>query len=627
MSGKFLTRASAITLALLLAACGGGGDGSSPLASTGDSESATETTDTDTDTGSETEAAASIQLITDIPTIDTAGQTQATITALVRKSGGVLLADAPIEFTADQNAVLQQLATATDDAGSAKASLSSSGDPRNRTITVTATSGSVSESISLKATGTSISLNGPTTVGNADIASYTVKLTDSSGEGIGNVETTITSNNGNPISASTLTTDDSGTVTFSLEATNGGDDTVTVSAYSGESRVSTSATVSIAEDSFVFGTPAENTEIDIAPNTETITVTWSKNGTPVEGQEIEFSATRGSFANGQVTQKVATDATGTASVVIQSNDAGPSLITATGKNADGSIGVSTQRNVEFVAVAPETIDLRATRTQISVNDQTTLVATVRDINGNLVKNTRVNFSVSDNTNGTLSPAYAVTDSQGQASTTYISSETLSDKDGIEVTATIEKQDSTLVSAKETLTVAGEALTITLGTGNEIEEKNTTFYEQPWGVLVTDANGNPSANQTVELSVIPLQFKQGVYVEDEEGDPKWVNTPTLTCNTPHVDSVYGIDIANPATAPTTIQTEDDGTYQFNITYPKSECNWVLVEVTATSSVAGVDSSAKTQFVLPCLADDLNASSPPGGSSSKYNTVITNTNACY
>jgi len=39
MSGKFLTRASAITLALLLAACGGGSDGSSPLASNGDSGS------------------------------------------------------------------------------------------------------------------------------------------------------------------------------------------------------------------------------------------------------------------------------------------------------------------------------------------------------------------------------------------------------------------------------------------------------------------------------------------------------------------------------------------------------------------------------------------------------------
>lgn len=51
MSGKFLTRASAIMLTLLLAACGGGSDGSSPLASTGDSGSTSGDTGTGTTDG------------------------------------------------------------------------------------------------------------------------------------------------------------------------------------------------------------------------------------------------------------------------------------------------------------------------------------------------------------------------------------------------------------------------------------------------------------------------------------------------------------------------------------------------------------------------------------------------
>ncbi|WP_144780094.1 Ig-like domain-containing protein [Marinobacter maritimus] len=621
MSGKILARAAAISLTLILAACGGD-ESSTPLA--GGNNTNGSGSDNGTDSSQSTQAS-SIQLLTDIPSIDTAGKNRATISALVRGPGGVLLPDVPVLFSADQNAFLQQLDSVTGEAGNAQAILTSQGDPRNRTVSVTAQSGTASSTISVAVTGTSISISGPTAVANQDAASYFVQLTDSAGNGIASENILVTSSGNNPIQASSLTTNGSGAVNFTLTASNGGTDTITVSAYEGSSKVSTKSTVTISEDSFVFDTPPQGQEIEIgldsqnAPITETVTVTWNQNGAAVNGGDIEFSTTRGTFANNDTVQKISTNASGQATVQIKSNNAGQALITATEIDSSGNPGISTQRSVEFVALSPETIELRATRTQISTNDQTTLVATIKDDSGNKVKNARITFSLSDITNGTLSPGSAITDSQGRASTTYQSSDGTSGRQDITITAVAEKENGSTISDTEQLTVAGKALTITIGTGNEIFEKNETFYEQPWGILVTDANGNASINQTVELSIIPLRFSKGSYDRDDNADPKFTPTITTTCDTNFADANNGIQIANPASVPTTVQTDDSGSIQFNVLYPKGECNWVDVRLTATSAVSGFSSSASTDYRLPCSAEDLNASAPPGGSQSKYNTV--------
>ncbi|MGO1502953.1 MAG: Ig-like domain-containing protein [Marinobacter sp.] len=628
MSGKFLARASALSLAFMLAACGGD-DGSTPLAGGNNTNgSGNDTNGSDNDSGDNSGQAAqasSIRLLTDIPSIDTAGKSRATISALVRGSGGVLLSDAPVTFSADQNAFLQQLDSATNESGSAQAILTSQGDPRNRTVNVTAESGSASSTIGVAVTGTSISISGPTVVANQDVANYFVQLTDSAGNGIAGEEISVTSSGNNQIQASSLSTNGSGAINFTLNANNEGTDTIAVSAYEDSGRVSTRSVVTISEDSFKFETPTQGKEIEIGlddqdnPITGTVTIAWNQSGNAVDGGDIEFSTTRGTFANDGTFQKVSTNASGKATVQIKSNNAGQALITATEIDSSGKPGISTQRSIEFVALAPETIALRATRTQISINDQTTLVATIKDNSGNKVKNARVTFNLSDITNGTLSPGSAITDSQGRASTTYQSSDGTSERQDITVTAIAEKDNGSTISDTEKLTVAGKALTITVGTGNEIFEKNETFYEQPWGILVTDANGNPSVNQTVELSVIPLRFSQGSYLKDEDADPKWVQTTKATCDTEFSDADNGIQIANPASVPSTVQTDNNGSLQFNVLYPKGECNWVDVRLTATSAVSGFSSYASADYRLPCSAEDLNASAPPGGDKSKYNTV--------
>lgn len=268
------------------------------------------------------------------------------------------------------------------------------------------------------------------------------------------------------------------------------------------------------------------------------------------------------------------------------------------------------------------MNIRASKTQVSTNDEASIITTVRDVNGNLVKNATVEFTLVDPTGGTLSPGTVNTDSQGRAISTYRSTSSISDKDGVQVTARITRQDSSTDEASISLTVAGRALTLILGTGNTIAAPNQTVYDMPWSVLVTDANGNASANQPVQLSVLPLEFDKGSY--SYNGD-RWVTNVTQSCLTNHADPVNGTEIANPASAPTSVSTDASGSVEFDIRYPKGECNWVRVRLTATSNVEGFTSSNSREFTLPCLADDVTDENvlPPGGTESPpYNPTACN-----
>ncbi len=96
MAWKFLARAAALSLSLLLIACGGD-SGSTPLAggsnnNGGDNGSGTPTTPGVT--------VGSIQLITSTPSIGSSGQDKAQITALVRDQNGILTPGLDVAFNA-----------------------------------------------------------------------------------------------------------------------------------------------------------------------------------------------------------------------------------------------------------------------------------------------------------------------------------------------------------------------------------------------------------------------------------------------------------------------------------------------------------------------------------------------
>lgn len=73
-------------------------------------------------------------------------------------------------------------------------------------------------------------------------------------------------------------------------------------------------------------------------------------------------------------------------------------------------------------------------------------------------------------------------------------------------------------------------------------------------------------------------------------------------------------------PTAVTTGSDGTFEFSMLYPRQYGNWTKVRLTATTSVAGTESSDSVIFWLPVLADDLeDSSTPPPGTPSPFGYV--------
>jgi hypothetical protein len=324
----------------------------------------------------------------------------------------------------------------TDKTGAAIATLAAGADPSDRTITVTAKSGTVSGTVSVTVVGTALSLTGPQALVEPGMGTYTVTLKDSAGAGIADQVVTLSSKNGNTLSAASVTTDVNGQATFTVTGSAGGTDTLTATTLG----ISASQSIVVSTESFAFSAPLSGASIDLGV-TAPVTVLWTNAGAPVAGATVNFAATRGTLS----ASSAMTDATGKASVSISSTTSGPAVISATGTD------VSTQTNVDFLATHPAVIAVQASPSVIDVSAQSTITAVVRDANNNLVEGQNVTFTLSDITGGTLSLASALTNNQGLAQTIYTASSTTSATNGVSVTAAVQ---GTTVKSTATLTVAG-----------------------------------------------------------------------------------------------------------------------------------------------------------------------------
>ena len=122
--------------------------------------------------------------------------------------------------------------------------------------------------------------------------------------------------------------------------------------------------------------------------------------------------------------------------------------------------VSALTQIEFIATEPDTLIADASPDILGPDGQTsTISAVVRDINGNLVKNSVVNFSVSDVSTGFVSPSQATTDSKGIATTVFTSG-SVSSEDDVVVTASV--ADDSAIFDDVFLTVGSRAFDIVIG---------------------------------------------------------------------------------------------------------------------------------------------------------------------
>ena len=604
------------TIGMSVGSASGDGEVTATLA-TGETDSTTFSSEGSTTVSEEP---ASLELFADSIQLASSGSDEVELIALVKNEQSVLMEGVEVSFSAATGdgveLQLTQPETAAD--GTARAVLTSQNDKSNRTITITAGAGSLTESVDITIRGTEVIINGASSVILNDTVDYTIRLQDSDGQPIDNEDVVLSAINGT-LSSTTVNTGTNGQATVSYTASSSGEDTITASALNAE----TSFTVQVQQDEFNFvNLPTEEVPLGQA---QTITVQWRQNNTPVVGQEVTFSASRGVIDGNSTVQ---TDAEGQASIDISANNAGISSITATASDGSGNVLVSALTQIEFIATTPATIIADATLDNLGPDGQTsTISAVVRDANNNLVKNSVVNFTVSDVSTGFVSPSQATTDSKGIATTVFTSG-SVSSNEAVIITASIADDES--ISDEVALTVGARAFDIVIGTGNEIETPSTTSYLKKFAVFVSDSSGRPVSNVNLTASVNPVKYNEdGVYWKGRwvynDVDSIWNVVDVFECENEDENDNGILDegedtnkdqqltpgIVGTVTLSNNGVTDENGFAELEYRYPESYAVWYFAEITVFGQSTGSEAQASMKYQLEILADDITdeGRSPP------------------
>jgi hypothetical protein len=586
-----------------------------------------------------------VQLIASSTTLnsDASGNTSVQITAVVKDSGNAIIEDVPVSFQTSSGSITVTRPT-TDETGTAVATLTNGLDPSNRTITVSATAGGVTGSVTVTVQGTAIAISGPGSLTLAGSGDYQIALTDAQGVGIPGRVVAVTSATGNTLSSGSLTTNASGLTSVTVTATAAANDTLTASALG----VTANQAITISSDVFALTITDPDTSDPIQiGETLTVTLTRTSGGSGVAGRTIQFASTRGTLS----ASSAVTNGAGVATVTLSSTSAGSTTVTAT----DAGDATSTSQTFNFIAITPATLELQASPITVGTGGQSTLTALVRDATNNVVANQTVNFSIlaDSSSGGSLSVASAVTDATGRATAVYTGGTTPTAPGGVQIQAQVQ---ATAVLDTVNLTVAGRAIDMSIGTGEDLNELTQSLYSKEWAIIVTDTTGTaptPVANQVLQASIRSVSYNKGEMTlqDDGTGDLDWSPFPyAATC--PDEDTNRdgflspaedfngngSLEAGNRATlaglppgaAPdacdsissfgggtTNVQTDQNGIARVCVVYPKSDNLWTRVELQSQLTVFGTEFTETQQFTLEALAEDLDdENSAPAGQFSPF-----------
>ncbi|MDO9094291.1 MAG: Ig-like domain-containing protein [Rubrivivax sp.] len=589
--------------------------------------------------------AASVEVLSSASSVTTGGG-EVTITAVVKDERNVALANTVVSFASDTGTLLGASAS-TNASGVATARFTAGANRTNRVATVTVAAGTVSGNVTLEITGSQVQVSGPQTLSVGESSQIRVLAQDGNNLPLAGIAIPITSSLGNGLSNPSPTTDVQGIALVTYTGTRAGSDVLTVAAAG---TTSTLAVQVANQDNLIFVAPLlgdRTIPLNAAPPTP-ITVEYRVNGTPTSGStlRVRFAATSGIMSPASAATGIPLGANGRATANITSSFAGPATIQATLiDSSNGSTIAQAQLPLQFVAREPTNLLLQITPKSTGPNlagstaNQVEVRATVTD-GSNPVQGSVVNFSkVADPSGGNLSEASAVSDINGQATVRFVAGATATASDAIRIRATV--ADNVAVFDEETLTVNQSALFIALGTGNTISNLNETTYEKVWTVYVTDSSGAAVPNQLVTVSVLPTRYRKGSYVlvddvyvsgawngaVDSEGDMAAGNYFTCGNEDANYDGIWttlkdkngnlrldpgNVITVNGGTNVTTVTTDASGFALLRLRYAESYAHWVEVDLRASATVGGTESTNVARFFAVGLKSDYTVGGgPPAG----------------
>ncbi|MBB67468.1 MAG: invasin [Rickettsiales bacterium] len=571
-------------------------------------------TTTFSSTGSVTvsEDPASLQLYASAVQLASSGSDDIELIALIKNEQSVLMEGVEVNFSASNEAGVElQLTQSTTTAdGTARALVSTQNDASNRTVTLTAQTGALVETVDILITGTEVTINGANSVILNDTAEYTLRVQDSDGVAIVN-QTILLEAANRSLSETSVNTGADGQATITYTATTSGEDTITASSLN----ASVEFELEVQQDEFSFVVlPDEEISLNEAA---TISVQWLQDGSPAVGNNVIFSASRGAIIGAAL---VTTDAEGIASISIESDNAGFASITATGTESGNESTVNAVAQVEFIAVEPFTLIADATPDLIGPDGQTsTITAVVRDPSGNLVKNTVVNFNVDDVSTGSISPSQSTTDSSGIASTVFTSGAP-SSEDAVIIRASVASDET--ITDEVYMTVGDRAFDISIGTGNEIEEPDSTTYLKRFAVFVSDSAGQPVSGVELTASGTPVKrvlggtYLKGYWYWDED-ESIYKPDVTIECDNEDINGNGILDVGEDTNddefltpgivgtlsfAETNI-TDENGQAELEYRYPANYGFWYDIVITIFGQSTGSEASQDHYYRLGVSSDDL------------------------
>jgi hypothetical protein len=584
-------------------------------------------------------------------TLSSATGTTISLTAVVKNAGNAAVAGQTVSFTTtDAGVTIVNPVAVTDATGTATGTMTIGTGPTsntNRTIAVVATAGGLTATKNVQVVGSTVTVTGPDAVALNTAAQYVVTVRDSASNALASQSVTVTSQAGNPITSTPGTTDSQGQFKFSVTPSKTGSDTLTIAA-AGVSAVK-SFTVSGDQLSFV-GSPAE-VEVN---KPQPLTLNLINNGVAFVNQKVTLSATRGTLS----TNSVQTDSAGRATVTIISATAGITEV-----NASSAGGLTATSRIEFVSSTPSKINLQASPSTVATNaagsssNSSQLIATVRDAADNPVKNSRVNFTfLADPSNGRIEPGFATTDSNGNASTVFISGPNSSGNNAVVISASLPNASTPVAASQATLTVSRSVLVVRIGTGNEIEKIDTTKNGVPYTVIVSDSSGNPVKDVLIQASLVPLLYFKGFYLwngvdqwekrdpgtgvvnnqqcanEDTNGNGQLDPAQGATLGEDDPNNTIGngdglLTPGNPAVVAFNTGFENGktnalGYLDMRVIYPRNFATWLQVRLRVTAVVAGTEGVGTNTIILPGVAGDYtSATVAPPGVRSPYGVAAT------
>ena len=582
----------------------------------------------------------SVKLLANRTQLGTGNADPVELTALVRDPGNVVVQNVPVEFSTAASAEIEVTARNTNASGAATARLTSKTSYDVQDIVATArVNKNVTADLTISVFGSKIDVQSPSSVVKDSEQQIVLTLQDSTGNPIARERVSLAVSGGNTLqsngsvgSAITASTDSAGKIVVLLQAKAAGQANLTFSALN--NTVSSQRSIVVNSDKFAFSNqPDVVTEVSISgdANATKQSVLWQRNNANVAGADVRFTTNRGvlqaTFSNPvDVNQtgatNVKTDTDGIASVFARSAFTGFTNIDATAIQ-DGQVVATARKRIEFISTNPTKIEVQVSPTRVGVGERASIRAIVRDPANNPVKNTAVVFRLENAAGGVINPVEVVTDSQGVAVTEFSADQTTGANTGANLNIGAYVRNVSTVAGNTPLVVGKRTMFFRFGTGNGIEIFDLSRYAKEFSVIVTDAAGNPVANQLLNVSVLPRAYRYGVWIKTYRENTTtflaWAPSPfnNQTCAnedvnyngifdagednngdgtlTPgNVASVVFLDKDNKQISE--LRSDAAGVARFKIVYPQAYGGWVDKRIIVSDKAEGTENVIEQTYSL-------------------------------